>query len=201
MINKKTKQIVTSVLSVACMAFTTVGAAFLPNNTVSAATVNTQTQLVKLTDDYVIPTMPKSTIVKVASNALASGQTQFAQKVSGSTESLGDLDKTYVSTGSDQGLLVTSAKSGDAAEGTTFSLGTYSGAFSIDFRVFSQNTYEGAINGKLPGGGYTSMSEEMNPYNDLQSMTLRFTEKETNGRSFDIVFESLEERCRILVYK
>ncbi len=157
----------------------------------------TQTNLVHFTEDYALTSVNKmgfSGGYVTNTNGDKISNTSVAHLISdgegGFVKQNFSVDDAAngISTGFNDGLLVTSANSGDEAEGTSIMLGTYSGKFDIDFRVFSQNTYEGALGHRdVTNHKYDLLSDEFNPYNDLQELTLRFTEKEENGRSFDIV--------------
>ncbi len=172
----------------------------LPSASASEPVATEQVGLVKLTDDYQAIT-PKM-------QAHVGGETQNATggKISNTTYSLVEIDadgnlvtenasaidaQRALDPAVDNGLLVTSAKSGKDAEGTSVMLGTFSGKFDIDFRVFSKNTYEGSVvhKGSTSSAGNYLTGEMANPYNDLQKLTLRFTEKKENGRSFDVILD------------
>ncbi len=173
---------------------------FAFNPTVKAeegATAVSQNGLVRFTDDFALTSVNKMGIsggYVTNINGSKISNTTVAHLISdgagGFVKQNFSVDDAAngISTGLNNGLLVTSTNSGDEAEGTSVMLGTYSGKFDIDFRVFSQNTYEGAIAHRdITNHKYDLLSDNFNPYNDLQELTLRFTEKEENGRSFDVV--------------
>ena len=104
--------------------------------------------------------------------------------------------------GENRALLLTSAKSGDEAEGAQFSINhDFSGnkAFEIDFRVFSEKSYVGA-----DGLHYTHSTnswdtthpsqsatlyatDAFNPYMDLREVAFTFTSK-TNAKAWFTVY-------------
>lgn len=84
--------------------------------------------------------------------------------------------------GGRKGVLLTSLKSGNFAEGDGFAFSdTMSGPFSIDFRVFSQKTYDGT----MAGGSFDQ--DSLNPYQDLKK--LEFIFESTTGKSFTVIVD------------
>ena len=99
------------------------------------------------------------------------------------------------------GMLITSKKSGDEAEGAKIAYnGVMSGAFEMDFRVFSEKTYEEnnpdktythtAHNWSLLGnlGKITELyaADEFNPYMDLKEVGITFTSTLDTSKWFTV---------------
>ena len=81
-----------------------------------------------------------------------------------------------------KGLLVSSVKSGNDAEGSGFSFNdTMSGTFAIDFRAYSKTTYNGTMG---PGEFY---SDTLNPYLDVKQIEFKFNS--TTGKSFSVFID------------
>lgn len=81
-------------------------------------------------------------------------------------------------------LHLTTSKTGDAAEGTTFTVNnTFTGDFETDFRVYSQKTYTPKDTTKAgtdfvswSGSAHANiMSDTFNPYLDLREVAFTFT--------------------------
>ena len=169
----------------------------LPSASASEPVATEQVGLVKMAENYTIGEVNKTTAVGLNLKHPGGGKVSNTNVLKLTTDGEGNLEKVNLGevdkgnrtrTGENNGLLITSTKSGDEAEGTSVMLGTYNGAFDIDFRVFSKNTYEGVFgNRDTTNYKYSQFTDEYNPYNDLQELTLRFTETKENGRSFDIV--------------
>ena len=92
------------------------------------------------------------------------------------------------------GVKFTSVKSGTAAEGTSFEIqNSFTGNFELDFRVTSQNAYEGMS----ATDGWThyitnakqkySLSDYMNPYLDLKEVAFTF-KSNTNENAYFTVY-------------
>ena len=78
-----------------------------------------------------------------------------------------------------KGLLVSSVKSGNDAEGSGFSFNdTMSGTFTIDFRAYSKKTYNGTMG---TGEFYV---DSLNPYLDVKQIEFKFNS--TTGKSFSV---------------
>lgn len=87
-----------------------------------------------------------------------------------------------------KGVLIESVAHGTAAEGISFSLGgEMTGAFSIDFRVFSTQSFEG---NRMSTG--TRYSDEFNPYLDLKEVKFTFTDLDDTSNVFDVIISGSE---------
>lgn len=86
------------------------------------------------------------------------------------------------------GLLISSQKTGDEAEGAGFSFAhSFVGAFSVDFRILSQKMFATGIPDFKPGTTYTETtgSDRINPYQDVKEIAFTFTDKAT-GKNFTV---------------
>ena len=89
------------------------------------------------------------------------------------------------------GLLVQSKKAGDAADGTSFTFANkLKGDFEIDFRVFSQHTYQGNTSygwGSDETGYKVTSSLYGNSFLDLRSVSFTLTSATDPTQSFTIL--------------
>lgn len=100
--------------------------------------------------------------------------------------------KTQLDSGK-SGLLVTSNASGDDAVGKSFDIvGVQTGDFSLDFRVFSKETFRGyeKINsGAGNGGNGTTYEDEFNPFLDVRTVGITFTSATDADKAFTVYID------------
>ena len=103
---------------------------------------------------------------------------------------------TYTDDTGKTGVKLTSKTSGTYAEGDSFTIGeSFTGDFSLDFRVTSQNAYTTSFSVKqqthyVIGSGYSQyfFSDYMNPYLDLKEVAFTFTSKSNPDKYFTVYF-------------
>lgn len=97
------------------------------------------------------------------------------------------------------GILISSIDTGDAVEGKSVVIDkTLYGDFSMDFRVFSDETYQGkrtigAVDGPIDGNGSfwggSMYNDQWNPYMDLRTVGIKITSALDRQKSFTIYIE------------
>ncbi len=100
---------------------------------------------------------------------------------------------TYKDDTGKSGVKLTTKASGTAAEGASFDFAdSFTGDFELDFRVTSQNAYEGmhATDGwthyLTSGKGQYTFSDYMNPYLDLKEVAFTFTSNSNPDAYFTV---------------
>ncbi len=199
MITKKKKSVFTAIASLVMATSLTLGVVSLGVKPFAIADSKVETTMVSLTDNFKLPDTPKMNVYSKDTathtwynNATATTLTnEIVYYRAGSMHNLATyngVNHVEANKEKNPGMLVTTTTSGVEANGSKVNLGTYKGDFSMSFRVFSTETFEGQA--RKAGTGY-SQTSLFDPYADVQELRLRFTSV-SSGRYFEVVMKAGE---------